>query len=112
MTAMRRLFGATTLALLVLTSGSFAAMTPKQIVTTVDVFARSFSCQAKQGEPSWTYRTTDKTRIRVKGQRVRVSHLWHRGKFSDIKAGNVVSIRYHLDGSERIAERVIVYPAR
>ena len=75
--AMRRLLGAILLALFALTSGAFAAMDSRRIVTAVDEAARTFNCQAKQGEPSWTYKTTDRTVIRTSGQRVRISHIWH-----------------------------------
>ena len=109
---MRRLLGAILLALFALTSGAFAAMDSRRIVTAVDEAARTFNCQAKQGEPSWTYKTTDRTVIRTSGQRVRISHIWHRGNFSDIKIGEIITVRYHLEGNDRIAERVIVYPAR
>ena len=109
---MGRLPGATILVLLALTSGAFAAMDSRRIVTVVDAVARTFSCKAGTGEPSWTYKTTSKTVIRTSGQQVRLSHIWHWGHFSDIKVGETVSVRYHLNGHDRIAERVIVYPAR
>ena len=109
---MTRLFAPCVFALFVLTSTAFATMDSKRIVTAVDAAAGSFSCYAKEGEPSWTYKTTDKTVIRTSGQRTCVSHIWHRGNFSDIKVGRIVTVRYHLNGSERIAERVIVYPAQ
>ena len=109
---MTRLLALLTFALLALTSSAFAAMDSKRIVTSVDVAARSFSSHAKVGEPSWTYIITNKTVIRTSDQRVRVSHIWHRGNFSDIKVGEVVTVRYRLDGTNRIVERVIVYPAR
>jgi hypothetical protein len=109
---MGRLPGATVLVLFALTSGAFAAMDSKRIVTAVDEVAKTFACNAEKGEPSWTYKATDKTVIRTRGQRVRLSHVWHRGHFSDIKVGGIVTVRYHVDGHDRIAERVIVYPAR
>ena len=43
---------------------------------------------------------------------MRISHMWHRGNFSDIKVGALVTVRCHLEGNDRIAERVTVYPAR
>lgn len=67
---MGRLPGATILVLLALTSGAFAAMDSRRIVTVVDAVARTFSCKAGTGEPSWTYKTTSKTVIRTSGQRV------------------------------------------
>lgn len=109
---MIRLLAATTLALFTLTSGAMAAMDSKRIVTAVDEIAKTFSCGAAAREPSWTYKTTDKTVIRTSGQRVRLSHLWHRGNFSDIKVGGRVTIRYHLIGHDRVADRIIVYPMR
>jgi hypothetical protein len=87
-------------------------MDSRRIVTAVDEIARAFICHAKQREPSWTYKTTDKTVVRTSGQRVRVTHIWHRGKLSDIKVGEIVTVRYHLTGSDRFVDRVIAYPAR
>jgi hypothetical protein len=109
---MARLLAAMAIALVALTSGALAAMDSKRIVTAVDEAAKTFACGAGKGEPSWTYKTTDKTVIRTSGQRVRLSHIWHRGNFSDIKIGGIVTVRYHLDGHDRITDRVIVYPAR
>lgn len=109
---MARLLAATAIALVALTSGALAAMDSKRIVTAVDAAAKTFACSAGRGEPSWTYKTTDETVIRTGGQRVRLSHIWHRGYFSDIKTDGKVTVRYHLVGHDRVADRVIVYPPR
>jgi len=42
-------------------SPAFAAFDPNRIVTAVDYVAKTFSCHAKPGEPSYTYKTTSKT---------------------------------------------------
>jgi hypothetical protein len=107
---MMRLLAPTALALVVLTTGALAAMHSKRIVTAVDEAAKTFACGPGPGEPSWTYKTTDKTVIRTSGQRVRLSHIWHRGNFSDIKVGGRVTVRYHLIGHDRVADRITVYP--
>lgn len=109
---MRMLFGVTALALFALTSGALAAMDSRRTVTAVDEAAKTFGCSAGAGQPNWTYKTTGKTVVRTSEERVRLSHLWHRDRFSDIKVGKIVTVQYHLDGHDRIAERVIVYPAR
>ena len=109
---MTRLLAAATLALFAITSGALAAMDSKRIVTAVDEIAKTFSCGAGAREPSWTYKTTVKTAIRTSGRRVRLSHIWHRGYFSDIKIGGKVTVQYHLVGHDRVADRVVVYPLR
>jgi hypothetical protein len=107
---MAKILAAATIALVALASGAWAAMDSKRIVTAVDAAAKTFSCGAGAPEPSWTYKTTDKTVIRTSGQRVRLSYIWHRGEFSDIKVGGRVTVRYHLDGHDRVADRITVYP--
>lgn len=87
-----------------------AAFDPQRIVTTVDYDAKSFSCHAKPGEPSHAYKATETTRIRVKGQRARLTDLWDRGSFQKLKVGERVTVQYHLAGHDRIAERIIIYP--
>ena len=91
---------------------AFAAFDPNRIVTAVDSEAKTFSCRAKSGKQSYTYKTTSKTTIRISGKRVRLSHLWDRGNFSEIKVGEIITVRYHLEGGERIAERVAIYPKK
>jgi len=91
---------------------AFAAWDPNRIVTAVDDVAKTFSCHAKAGEPSWTYKITEKTVFRIAGERVRLSYIWNKGSFSEIKLGEVVSVRYHLHGHDRIAERVAIYRQR
>src|SRR5271169_917666 len=80
---------------------SLAAMDRNRIVTAIDDIAQTFSCHAKAKEPSWTYRTTNKTAFRLVGK-------IRRGSFSNIKVGEIVSVRYHLDGRDRIAERIVI----
>lgn len=107
---MSKILLAIIVATLTVFSPAFAASTPNRIVTAIDDVAKTFSCHAKAGEPSWIYKTTEKTVFRTAGKRVRLSHIWSKGSFSDIKVGEIVSVRYHLDGHDRIAERVAIYP--
>jgi hypothetical protein len=81
-------------------------------VTAVDYDAKSFSCRAKAGAPNYPYKVTDNTRIRVKGQRARLSHLWQKGSFTQLKVGERATVQYHLSGQDRIAERIAIYPAK
>jgi hypothetical protein len=74
--------------------------------------AKTFSCNAKRGQPSYTYKTTSKTKIRISGKRVRLSYLWDRGNFSEIKVGEIITVQYHIEGGDRIAERVAIYPKK
>jgi hypothetical protein len=41
-----------------------------------------------------------------------LSYIWNKGSLSDLKAGAIVTVRYHVDGSDRIAERVAIYPKK
>jgi len=109
---MTRPLAATALILLALMSDALAANDYNEVVTAVNESAKTFSCSGGPGHPSYIYMTTNKTVIRTSEQSVRLSHLWHRGHFSDIQVGKIVSIRWHLRGDERIADRVIVYPAK
>ena len=86
-----------------------AAFAPNRIITAIDELAKTFSCQAKAGEPTYTYKTTHKTRIRISGKRVRVSYLWERGNFSIVKVGDIITVEYHLSGDDRIADRISIY---
>jgi len=91
-------------------SFALAAQDPNRIVTTVDEAAKTFSCRAKSGGPSWSYRTTGKTVYRTAGERVRLKYIWYKGSFSEIKVGIIVTVQYHLVGGNRIAERVSIRP--
>ena len=93
-------------------SPAFAAFDPNRIVTAVDPLAKTFSCHAKPGEPSYTYKTTSKTKIRIDGKRVSLSYLWDKGNFSEIKVGTIITVEYHMNGDDRIAERVAIYPKK
>ncbi len=86
-------------------SSAYAAMDSNRIVTAVDDTAKTFSCHAKPGEPSWAYKTTSKTIFRIVGRT-------RRGSFSDIKVDDVVSVRYDVNGDDRIANRVVIEPKR
>jgi hypothetical protein len=112
--AMRTLLGILVATIIVLAPipSALAAFDPNRIVTAVDNDARTFSCQAGTGEPIYTYKTTASTRFRVAGKRARLSYIWNKGSLSDLKAGAIVTVRYHVDGSERIAERVAIYPKK
>ena len=107
---MFKLLMAATLVMLTTLTSAFAAHDPNRIVTTVDSVAKTFSCHAKAGQPSYTYKTTSKTTVRINGKRPRLSHLWDMGNFSEIKVGGTITVRYHLDSDDRIAERVVIYP--
>jgi hypothetical protein len=94
---------ATTLALL---SQAPAAFDPKRIVTNVDHAAKTFSCQAAaRGEPSYTYKITTKTVVRISGKRPRQS----RGTFSQIKVGEIITVEYHLEGAHRVAQTIVIH---
>ena len=80
-----------------------AAFDPHRIVTGVDYATKTVSCHAKRGEPSYTYKTTDNTVVRISGKRPR-------GEFSQIKVGEVITVQYHLHGHDRVAERIVIYP--
>jgi len=109
---MSKLLMAAALALLTTLVPAYAAFDPNRIVTAVDEVAKTFSCQAKPSEPTYTYKTTSKTKIRISGKRVRVSYLWDKGNFSEIKVGEIITVQYHIEGDDRIAERVAIYPKK
>ena len=109
---MSKLLTAVVLAVSMTLAPAFAAFDPNRIVTEVDAVAKTFSCQAKAGEPSYTYKTTSKTRIRIVGKRVRLYHLWDRGNFSEIKVGGIITVQYYMSGRDRIAERVVITPKK
>jgi hypothetical protein len=111
---MRTLLGilAATIIVLAPVPSALAAFDPSRIVTAVDSDAKTFSCQAGTGEPTYTYKTTASTRFRVAGKRVRLSYIWNKGTLSDLKVGAIVTVRYHVEGSDRIAERVAIYPKK
>lgn len=89
---------------------ALAAFDPNRIVTAVDYAAKTFGCQAKPGEPVYTYKTTEKTVFRVNGKRIRLSYIWNKGSLSELKVGTIVSVQYRVSGDDRIAERVAIYP--
>ena len=109
---MSKLLTAVVLAMSLTLAPAFAAFDPNRIVTEVDAVAKTFSCQAKPGEPSYTYKTTNRTRIRIVGKRVRLTHLWDRGNFSEIKVGEIITVQYYMSGRDRIAERVVITPKK
>ncbi len=109
---MSKLLTELALAMFTTLSPAFAAFAPNRIVTAVDYMAKKFSCHAKPDEPSFTYKTTKNTKIRVGGKRVRLSYLWDGGNFSEIKVGEIITVEYHIDAGERIADRVTIYPKK
>ena len=109
---MSKLLMAAAVALFTTLSPAFAAFAPNRIVTAVDSVAKTFSCQAKPGEPNYTYKTTNKTRIRISGSRIRLSYLWDSGNFSEIKVGDVITVRYHKDRGDLVADHVAIYPKK
>ena len=100
---MYKLLVAIALGLLAMLPQALAASAPYRIVTAVDAEAKTFSCRAKPGEPTWTYGTTAKTVYRLGGKMRRAS-------FTDIKVGDSVSVQYHATGHNRVAERVAIRP--
>ena len=48
----------------------------------------------------------------VAPKRVRLSYLWDGGNFSEIKVGEIITVEYHIDAGERIADRVTTYPKK
>ncbi len=111
---MRTLLGLIVVAALILAPvpSARAAYDPNRIVTAVDDQARTFSCQAKTGETVYTYKTTARTVFRVAGKRARLSYLWNKGSLSDLKVGATVTVQFHVSGSDRIADRVAIYPKK
>jgi len=109
---MSKLLTAVALAMFTTLSPAFAAFAPNRIVTAVDYVVKKFSCHAKPGEPSYTYKTTSKTKIRIGGKRVRLLYLWDRGNFSEIKVGEIITVEYHIDGGDRVVDRVAIYPKK
>ena len=107
---MRKALIAMTRAAFAIVAPAFAAFAPNRTVTAIDGLAKTFACQADAGEPSYTYKTTAKTIYRVSGRRIRLTWLWNKGSFSDIKVGEIVSVQFHLSGGERVADRVAIYP--
>jgi hypothetical protein len=91
---------------------ALAAFDPNRVVTAVDQAAGTFSCQAKASEPVRTYATTAKTVFRIAGKRVRLAYLWNKGTLADLTVGAIVTVRYHVAGGHRIAERVAIYPKK
>ena len=100
---MLKVLMAATVAIFGTFSPALAAMDSNRIVTAVDDAGKTFNCHAKAKEPSWTYKTTNKTVFRIVGR-------MRRGSFSDIKVGEIVSVRYDLHGDDRIADRVVIKP--
>jgi len=67
-------------------------------VLAVDAQGGSFTCGTQANH--WTYKTTDKTVFRL-GKKA--------ASFADIKVGETVRVpKYHLDGQDRVAERVLI----
>ena len=109
---MSKLLMAATLAICTTLAPAFGAFDANRIVTAVDDVGKTFSCHAKPGQPSYTYKTTGKTTIRISGKRVRLFHLWDSGNFSEIKVGKIITVQFHLDGGDRVTDRVILYPKK
>jgi hypothetical protein len=87
---------------------AFAAYAPRRIVTAIHATDGTFECRASASEPSRTYKVTDHTVFRTSGQKVRLRLLWNKGSLSSIKVGDVVTVEYHLDGGEPVADRIAV----
>jgi hypothetical protein len=66
-------------------------------VTAIDGTAKSFSCNWKKKD--WTYKTTDMTTFRADKKKA---------AFTDLMVGQLVNVKFHLDGQDRVADRVVV----
>jgi hypothetical protein len=100
----RRVVVATAITVALMSHAS-AAFDPERTVTNIDYAAKTISCQAGPGEPSYTYKITTKTVVRVTGKRP----LKSKGEFSQIKIGEVITVQYHLEGAERIAQKIVIH---
>jgi hypothetical protein len=108
---MSKLLTAAALAMFAALEPASAAFAPNRIVTAVDYAAKTLSCQADAGEPSYAYKTTSKTIIRISRKGLR-PHLLDRRDFSEIKVGEIITVQYHLDGDDRVADRIAIYPKK
>jgi hypothetical protein len=70
-------------------------------VTAVDAAAKTFTCHWKTGD--MTFKTTDKTQYWKGGKQ---------GSWADLKAGDTVSVGYHDEGADRVAETVRIAAAK
>jgi Domain of unknown function (DUF5666) len=66
-------------------------------ITAANDGAKSFVYRGKTKE--WTFKTNDKTVIKV-GRK--------KAGWPDIKTGQTVSIRFHQEGGERVAEQIVL----
>jgi hypothetical protein len=66
-------------------------------VTAVNAAARSFDCHWRTKD--WTFKTNDKTIIKV-GKKI--------AAWSEVKAGQTVNIKFHQEGDVRVADRVVL----
>jgi hypothetical protein len=66
-------------------------------ITAVDDAGKTFTCHWNDSD--LTYKTTDKTVI-VAARKVT--------GFSNLKVGEAVQIKYHLDGENRVADQVTI----
>jgi hypothetical protein len=64
-------------------------------VTVVDAAAKTFTCHWKTGD--MTFKTTDKTQYWKGGKE---------GSWADLKTGDTVSVGYHDEGADHVAETV------
>jgi len=66
-------------------------------IIAVDAAGKTFTCHWKSDDS--TYKTTDKTAFLIARKAA---------DLSDLKVGETVTIDYHLDGNERVADQVTV----
>jgi hypothetical protein len=76
------------------------ASAAKGNITSIDDAAMAFSSNWKKKDA--TYKTTDMTIFRANKKKA---------AFSDLKVGQTVNVKFHLDGQDRIADRVVVVAA-
>jgi hypothetical protein len=64
-------------------------------ITAINEGTKSFDCHWKAKD--WTFKTNDKTVIKIGNKNA---------GWSDMKAGQTISVKFRQEGGERIAERV------
>ena len=66
-------------------------------IISVDTAAKTFVCKWQTND--WVYKVTDKTVFRAKGKTA---------DFADLKLNSRVSMTFHMDGKQRVADLVTI----
>jgi len=74
-----------------------AALKQNGTIISVDTAAKTFVCKWQTND--WVYKATDKTVFRAKGKTV---------DFADLKLNSRVSMTFHMDGKQRVADLVTI----